>query len=319
MSISGGEKFEDVFVIEDSLILEESPSVVTVAPRVSLDDGGGFLVADEAEHQVRVYSRRGALRRAYGQGTDQADSIKSPGRARRLPNGDILVVNLQGPLTVISERSDASARFIPVRLRTVRNAEVVGPHEVLLAGTDSSPPSATLFHLDLSTAQITAKQFPPPGNLDQWVTTFMSSVRIAQRGERIAAVHMLSDTLVLFDRSGHEQSRVRIPIDPFVAPEGPLPNLRSAAQRYAWTTKFTMVMDLFWVDDNHLIVQWAKAVGDGLEADTGILQMDLTGTRVWAIAPAPVLVAVRGDEFLFSAPRGKARGRWAIAKRKPTL
>jgi hypothetical protein len=38
-------------VVVDSLIMEESPTVVTVAPRVSLDSGGGFLVAEGTAQQ----------------------------------------------------------------------------------------------------------------------------------------------------------------------------------------------------------------------------------------------------------------------------
>jgi hypothetical protein len=319
ITVRDGRPFDEVFVVVDTLIMEESPTVVTVAPRVSLDSGGGFLVADEAEHQVRVYTNRGQLAQVFGEGTDRVDSIKSPGRARRLPNGDILVVNLQGPLTLIPARLEEASRFIPESLRTVRNAEVLSAQEILLVGTDSEPTSATLFRLELPSGRITASLFPPPAHLDRWVTTYMSAVRTSRRGDRIAAAHMLSDTLVFFDRSGTEQSRVRIPIDPFTAPSGPLPNLKTTAERYAWTARFTMVMDVFWVADDRLIVQWAKASGTGLEADWGILQMDTTGRLEWAIAPSPVLVGVRGDEFLFRDPGGKAMNRWMVAKRRSTL
>lgn len=62
-----------------------------------------------------------------------------------------------------------------------------------------------------------------------------------------------------------------------------------------------------------LIVQWAKALDNGLDADMGILQMDTTGARDWAIAPSPKLIAVRGNEFFFQAPRNREPNRWWIA------
>jgi hypothetical protein len=265
-----------------------------------------------------VYTSRGRLAQVFGEGTDRVDSIKSPGRARRLPNGDILVVNLQGPITLIPSRLGEASRFIPESLLTVRNAEVLSAREILLVGSDSSPTSATLFRLELPSGRITASLFPPPAHLDRWVTTYMSAVRTSRRGGRIAAVHMLSDTLVFFDPSGTERSRVHIPIDPFTAPNGALPDLKTTAERYAWLAQFTMVMDVFWLTDDQLIVQWAKGTGIGLEADWGILQMDTTGRVEWAIAPSPVLMAVRGNEFLFRQPGGQAMNRWTVAKRRST-
>ncbi len=311
-----GQQFDDVFSVYDTLELEEPRGVLSVAPMVSLDSGGGFLVADAAEHQVRVYSPQGKLREVFGEGTARVDSIKSPGRALRLPGGDILVVNLAGPLTILPARQEEPSRFIPRSLRTARHAEILNDHEVLLVGSDTNPVAATLFRLDLANGQYSEKYLAPPAHLDKWVTTFMSAVRTSRWGNRIAAVHMLSDTLVIFDLAGREQKRVPIPIDPFMAPEGPLPDVTTAAEQHAWMAQFTMVMNLFWIEDNKLIVQWAKGLENGLDADMGILQMDTTGVRAWAIAPSPTLVAVRGEEFFFRNPRNHEPNRWWVAKRR---
>ncbi len=317
ITVVDGRQFDEIFAVHDTLELEEPRGIVTVAPFVSLDSGGGFLVADGAEHQVRVYGPQGKLSEVFGEGTDRVDSIKSPERALRLPNGDLLVVNLAGPLTLLPARHEEPTRFIPRFLRTARHAEVLNDREVLMVGSDSNPVSATLFRLDLTSGEYSEGFFAPPAHLDKWVTTFMSSVRTARRGNRIAAVHMLSDTLVIFDLSGREQKRIPIPLDPFRVPQGPLPDdVASAAERYAWTAQFTLVMDLFWISDNELIVQWAKALDNGIDADVGILQMDTTGVRAWAIAPSPKLVAVRGEEFFFRNPRNHDPNRWWVATRR---
>lgn len=315
ISVVDGQQFDELFIVVDSLVLEESDAVVTVLPKVSLDPRGGFLVADAREHQVRVYSSRGDLEQVFGAGTEQVDSIERPQRAKRLSNGDILVVNLVGPLTLIPDRRGKAPTFIPSAFRTTRDLQVLNEREVLIVGTDTAPPTALLHVLDLSTGQIVRSFFPPPGHLDKGVTTTFSSVATAHRGNRLAVAHMLSDTLVFFDHYGTELSRVRIPIDPFVAPIGPLPNLQTLAERQAWTSQFTYVVNVFWIEDDQLIVQWQKTTG-GLEIDRGILQMDTTGSRVWAIAPAPTLVAVRGDEFFFQDPQAEAPNRWLVAKRR---
>ena len=315
LSVVDGQQFDELFIVVDSLVLEESETVVTVLPKVSLDPKGGFLVADSREHQVRVYSRRGELEQVFGAGTERASSIERPQRAKRLSNGDILVVNLVGPLTLIPDHPGQAPTWIPSALHTARDLQVLNEREVLVVGTDSAPPSATLFTLDVQRGQFIRSFFPPPAHLDKGVTTIFSSVSTALRGNRMAVVHMLSDTLVFFDHYGTELSRVRIPIDPFVAPVGPLPNLQTMAERQAWTSQFTHVVNVFWIEDDQLIVQWQK-VTRGLGIDRGILQMDTTGSRVWAIAPAPTLVAVRGDQFFFQDPEAEAPNRWLVAKRR---
>lgn len=314
ISVVNGQQFDEVFIVVDSLVLEESEAVVTVFPTVSLDPRGGFIVADSREDQVRVYSRQGELEQVYGAGTTRASSIDRPQRAKRLPNGDILVVNLVGPLTLIPDDPGQTPTSIPSTLRTARDLQVLNEREVLVVGTDSAPPSATLFILDVPGRQYLRNFFPPPSHLDKGITTTFSSVRTAHRGDRLAVVHMLSDTLVFLDHYGVELSKVRIPIDPFVAPIGPPSQAETMAGPREWLRQFTHVQDVFWIEDDQLIVQWQKLTDLGI--DRGIVQMDTTGSRVWAIAPAPRLVAVRGDEFFFLDPEAEAPNRWLVAKRR---
>ena len=91
ISVVNGQQFDEVFIVVDSLVLEESKTVITVSPTVSLDPRGGFLVADSREGQVRVYSRQGELEQVFGAGTTRASSFDRPQRAKRLPNGDIVL------------------------------------------------------------------------------------------------------------------------------------------------------------------------------------------------------------------------------------
>ncbi len=312
ISVVDGREFDELFVVVDSLVLEESETVVTVRPEVSLDLGGGFLVADSREHQVRVYSPTGELEQVFGVGTERVDSIRRPYDAVRMTNGDILVGNVLGPITVIPKRPTDPSWFIPSPLRTVRNFEMLTERDVLFVGPDSAPAAASLHIWDSSRREIVKSFFPPPQHLDQGVTVTFPSVRTAIKGNLLAAVYTLSDTLVLFDLAGTEISRIRIPIDPFIAPTGPLPQVATPAERQAWVNQFTHIMSVFWIEDDQLIVQWAK--GTGLGVDWGLVQVDTTGRRVWAVAPAPRLLAVRNDEFFFQDPRAGARNRWLVAK-----
>jgi hypothetical protein len=314
ISVVDGSTFDELFMVVDSLTLEESDAVTTVFPYVTVDPQGGFLVADPREHQVRVYSRQGKLEQIYGAGTATVDSIDRPYLARRLPDGAIAVANLVGPLTVIPHDSGQASRFIPFPFRLMRGLEVLSDHEILLVGPDSARPTASLHILDLRNERIVGSFLAPPPHLHADVRMMFSSVRTARRGNRLAAVHMSSDTLVFFDLMGTELSRVPIPIDPFIAPLGPLPNVESPAEQDKWLNQFTHITNLFWIDDDGLIVQWDKVRNEG--TDWGIVQLDTTGTRLWAVAPAPRLIAIHNDEFFFQDPASDRPNRWIVAKRR---
>lgn len=307
-----------MFLVVDTIVLEESAEVITVSPAVTPDPKGGFIVADAREHQVRSYSPQGKLLRVFGAGTEYPDSINRPSRAFRLQTGDIAVANLEGPLVIVPEGKADSVRYLSVPLRTVIDVQSLGDGHVLLTGTDSAPPSALLFDLETATGRIVHRFFPPPAHLDRGVTTTYAYATVARWGDRLAAAHIFSDTLVLFDLRGRALARARIPIDPFVAPVGPLPDLSTVQDRLRWTSHFTQIVGLFWINEDHIAVQWQKLL-DGRTAEYGILLMTTTGARQWAVAPAPRLMAVDGDRFYFKDPSVDVPNRWLVAKARSAL
>jgi hypothetical protein len=264
---------------------------------------------------VRLYSARGDLEQVFGDGAETVPSLDRPQRAKRLPSGDILVANLEGPLTLIPDDPGREPTTLPNGLRTVKNLEILDRDRVLLVGTDSDPPSATLFSYGMAEERVVKALLPPPKNLNKDVATTFSTVSTARWKGRLAAAHMLSDTMIFFDDSLAEVSRVRIPIDPFATPVGALPNLVSEEARRAWTSQFTIISNIWWIDDNVLIVQWHKLTAD-YGQEWGIVRMDTTGMRTWAVAPAPYLVAVLNDRFFLFNPRGDTRNEWLVAEQR---
>ncbi len=307
--------FSEAFSIMERVVLDEPPGVVTVSPGVSTDTNGDLLVTDSREHQVRVYSPSGRLLRVAGEGPVVAAPLRVPQNVVRLPTGELVVANLQGSLVIIPPDSTLEPRLVPLGLWTIRGLAHLGGDSVLLAGTDSSPPSATLFTVRLSEGRISRRFLPPPAHLDPNVTAFYSTVSIARRGDRIAAVHMVSDTLTILSADGREVSKVRIPLDPFVAPVGPLPDLPSERAQREWMAQFTIVIGVFWVADDQLIIQWNQLRPEG-GLEWGLLRMDTTGTRLWAVAPAPRLMAVFGDQYLFVDPEASSPNQWLLARER---
>ena len=267
---------------------------------------------------MRSYSPQGDLLQVFGAGTEHPDSINRPSRAFRLQTGEIAVANLQGPLVLVSQKETDSVRYLSVPLRTVIDVQSLGDGHLLLTGTDSAPPSALLFDVETATGRIVRRFFPPPAELDRGVATTYAYATAARWGNRLAAAHIFSDTVVLFDLSGKELARTRIPIEPFVAPVGPLPDLSTVQDRLRWTSRFTQVVGLFWVDADHIAVQWEKLL-EGRTAEYGILLMTTNGMRKWAVAPAPRLMAVEKGKFFFRDPSDDAPNRLLVAKIRPAL
>lgn len=312
ISVVNGRTFGELFATVDSLVLEESENVVTVQPHVSIDPRGGFLVADSRESQVRVYSRTGALERVLSDGSERTVYLERPYGASRMANGDIVVADFaSGSITVIPTHPEEPARIIETPIFPLVDVKVLNERQVLLLGEDSVYARALLHVWDLPSGEIVKSFYPPPKHLDQDVVATLGRVSTASRGNKVAAVYSLSDTLVFFDRDGNELSRVHIPIDPFIAPTGPLPEVNTFRAQQAWVSQFTFISGVFWIGEDQLLVQWELA--NGFQADYGLVQMDTTGRRIWGMAPAPRLFGVRDDEFFFQDPSSDALNRWIVA------
>jgi len=314
VSVVDGVPFDSVFATTDSVLLEEPPGVVNVRTAATIDPGGGYIIADTREDQVRVYSRTGALEAAYGPGTGRLDSLSFLVRAIRLADGSVLAASLGGPLTVIPGPGADRSRTVQTPLFRLRDVLALDGRLVLLVGLDSAPTTALLHVWDTGTNAILRSFFAPPKRFAEGVIGTFPTVAVARRGGRLAAAYTFTDTLVFFDTAGTERSRLRIPIDPFVAPGDTLPQVTSPAERQAWVNQFTTIQDLFWIADDQLLVQWAKGTAHGLQ--WGIISMDTVGNRHWGIAPAPRLLGVRDGTFVFERPGGEAPNRWMLARQR---
>ncbi len=307
--------FQGRFTVVDSLVLEEPENVVTINPLMFMDPRGGFLIVENGEEQVRVYSRTGELKDVFGEGTGKADSLRAPTGAGRLANGDIIATSLLSRrLTIIPAQQQKPVRFIETPIRLLEGVQVLNERQVLLTGPDA-PYAKTLLHIwDLSRGEIVKSFFPPPKQLDSNVVLILGRVHTASRGDRIAALHSLSDTLFFCDRAGTVLFSVHIPVEPFSVPKGPLPRINSMEKRREWIDQWTLLSDVFWIDDDELIVQWV--MGSRRHAVYGLVQMDTTGRQIWTMARTPRLLGVRDDRFLFQDPNSDAPNRLIVAARK---
>jgi hypothetical protein len=307
--------FQQLFTVRESVVLEERHNVVTVSPVMVMNADGGFLIADRREHQLRIYARTGALERVIGAGTETADSLRRPHGTDYLPNGDIIATNLApGRLTLVPARQEDSAQFIPVPLTPLHGVLALDDHRVVLMGKDAPYPGHFLHIWNLRDRKIMRSFLPPPQYLDSMVVRTFGRGHATRRGDSLAVVHELHDTLCFFDLDGNELSKVRIPAD-LVLPSGRAPRLNSPAEGMAWADQFTFLSDVLWIADNEVVVQWSLGSGDHLS--WGLVQMDTAGHRQWTLAPTPRLLGVRDGEFVFQDPHADAPNRLIVAHRRP--
>jgi hypothetical protein len=307
-------QFDRAFEVVDTLVLEERLGITTLYPQLQSDPRGGYLVTDFQEDQVRRYSADGSLLDVFGAGTGRAESIRGPAGAARLPNGDIAVSNYaSGIITVVPREAGRPVRQVRTPLWTLWGIHILTGDLLLVEGRDT-PYARNLLHVwSLPEGRIVKSYFPPPRQLDSNVVLAMGNVAISLGGDRIAAVHHLSDTLFVFDWEGALQSQARVPVPGWRVPSGPLPDLATPAERQAWSDQFTLISSVWWVGDD-VMVQWAS--GSRATRTYGLLQMSPTGRLAWALWRTPRLLGLHDGQWLFQDPRDETPNRLVVAVRR---
>jgi len=92
--------FSDAIQITDTLSLEENSEVVNVNIDVATDNDSGFVVADRAEGQVRMYDRTGRLSWFGGGRGAGPGEFSNLVLARRMPDGSLLCADRNARFTV---------------------------------------------------------------------------------------------------------------------------------------------------------------------------------------------------------------------------
>ncbi len=201
--------------------------------------------------------------------------------------------------------------LLDTQVQPLTGVRVLDGNRVLLMGR-RHPFTNQLLHVwDLGTGKIVRSFFAPPQHLDSNVVKILGTVHAAIKGNRIAAMLNLSDTLRVFDLDGAELFRSHIPVTPFVAPQGPLPNITSKAARQAWAEQFTLLSDLFWTDHDDIVVQ--SVTGSGDHVVFSLIQMSTTGQSRWVLPRTPELLSIHDGRFFFHDPNSDLPNRLIVA------
>lgn len=272
--------------------LFESQSVINVTPRVKLDPRGGVLVADASEAQIRRYDEEGDLITAFGRKGNGPGEFLRLATALRIGNqSSVLAVDMSGRMAVFDSAGNVEQTW-QTRLGPVYNADGLGDSLVVLTGRMAGRGESPLIHLwDLRSARLVRSFFAAPtapAGLEG-TYAFAGTSDVATRGDTIAAVFALTDTLYLFNGQGALLERIPIPFEEFRKPKEAIPDLASLDEYRQWASRFSAISQVFWASDGSFLIQYYDT--DGVQPKWRLLRMTRSGERVFEVVDSPQLLA----------------------------
>lgn len=307
----------DVFVTLRSLTLEENADVINVAPAVHVNrDGSGFFIVDTREARARLYNVDGSLAHQFGSRGQGPGEFRSPLAGYRWDAETLVVADMGNGLVQFSGPGIVR-RTSRLPLQPLYGALPLSRTTALIMGRLPAEPgqSPNLLHLwDLDSDSLVTSFFPMPGDsIQNLAGRNFGWVGAAVRGDTIAAVFALTDTVYLFDTQG---SRIgRIPLDiPGFRPMTELPGADAddPVRLEQWLSNYLFVNHVFALSDGTFVIQYERP-GEQ-ESRWSLLRIDSNGRTLFHSRDTPRLFATAGDELIFQSPDSLTPNRWDIVK-----
>jgi hypothetical protein len=293
--------------------MQETDNVINVEPVVSVDGDEGFIVGDLVESQIRIYSRRGELRAHFGgrgSGPGEFDGISA---ALRLPSGAIAAVDTDGKIGIFEPDGELQATQ-QTPLVPVYSAAVLDSEHIALAGRLEGKSDTDLVHVwSLSERRIVSSFFPVPPHSEGMATAFSFSgfADIAVRGDTVAAIFALTDSVFLFLRDGTRLGSLHVPATGYRRLRTPMPAPATLVQEQQWMESFSTFADVFWTGGGDLVAQWFDM--KKLEPQWHVVAMDRSGRVAFEHEGAKLVAITPQDSLFFIHPRSETPNKWAVA------
>jgi hypothetical protein len=301
------------------LEMEENERVINVTPRVTFDPRGGFLVADGRESQVRRYRADGRIAQVIGRMGNGPGEFRSLVGVHRLKDGRIVALEMGGKVSIFDESGEKVLGSRQSGLVPLYESAVLADNRLLLAGRRFGTGGTEMVHIynvDSGALERSMLDIPrhDPG-LDAGYS-FAGSSDAAARGDTVAAVFALTDSVYLFGTDGSSLGRIAIPFEGFRRLKQPMPTTGTEEAFREWSETFSSIGQLFWLRDGSFLVQYYDMAG--VEPQWRLLHMSRNGQRRFEGMDVPKLLATRdgeeGDELLFVHPDAEAPNRWVPAR-----
>jgi hypothetical protein len=285
-----------------------------------MDPAGGFLVADADEAQVRRYAGDGRLLTVFGRKGRGPGEFTRLTAAVRTSNNAIAAVEIDGRLSLFDESGTNLLRTWRTGLGPVYTAARLGDSAIVLAGRIGGRMETDLLHVwDVRQERVVHSFFHTPAapRRMRGAYALAGTSGVAVRGDTIAAVFALTDSVFLHSGDGRLLESIHIPFQHFRPAVEPLPMKASLSEYREWGSKFSAISKIFWTANGDFLIQYYDT--DGLNPAWRLLRMDRQGRRVFELIDSPELLAVSAPEsrLFFIEPSTLTPNRWLTAEFRP--
>lgn len=318
--------FSEVIQPIRSLQVEETTEVVTINPLLSFSPAGSILVTDWAEGQVRLYDPAGRLRASFGKKGDGPKQFRYALTAVPMPDGRVYAFDSFDRIEVLDAGSLSHVATVPTRFSPAYTAIPLDSTRMLVAGrTDVRPKppgdeAQPMLHVwDVRRNAVVRSFFTPrvpPARRRAAAVAGVTSA--ALRGDTIAALFAISDTIFFFDRGGRELGKLPVPYAHFRAADATPPRIGTNAFAAAkWAQTFSVATQLVWLANGDFLIQYQDR--EGPHTRWSLLRMSRDGTRVFEIADTPRLLGSSpAGELYFAKPEPAKANQWTVARFAPS-
>jgi hypothetical protein len=300
-ALDGSVEFDDLFVRERVVALEETATALSVTPFVTVEPTGGIIVADPSEAQVRVYDRDGRIQQTFGSRGDGPGEFVAVVRAMRRPGTeDILVLDMVRGVLSFSGSGEYLGPLADTLFQYYQEMIPFGRLHILVTGRRAGAGSPSLAVMDAEDGRIVASGFVRPSPPSAEVLQGSDWVKAEVGGGAVAIIRALSDTVYLVNAADPTEPPNAVPI-PMAHPFEPLPppeQLMRLARREL-SERLVRVHDVFWLDQL-LIVQIIRR-RDQVD-HWSLVGMSRVGERRFEVEDGPRLLDVRDGKLLFVDP-----------------
>lgn len=300
--------------------LEENDRTVNVSVRASLDPRGGFLVADEQEGFARRYAADGKLLAQFagkGSGPGEFGNLL---RVLRLPDGTVAAFDIFSRVAFFDSAGERLVRTARTPVAPLHSVTLLDDSLVVLGGThaEGNGDERRLHVWNFRSDSLVRSFFAPPvlSQAHAIAAATAGWVGVDRRGDTLAVVTSLSDTVYLMTAEGRMLQRIPVPSRAFrrLDPETPLPGRAGGIdEARAWFGSFSLMSDVFWLGDT-LLVQFQDR--QGREPHWRLVGMTRDGSRLFEVVDTPNLLAVdhASRELFFVSPESETPNVWRSAR-----
>lgn len=311
-SMSSSTTFNEAFRIVDTISLEESDSVINVTPFVSHTASGQFIIADAGENQIRIYNRSGELVQALGRKGQGPVEFANLRAALSIPGGRIVALERSGRIHLIDAPKKKSIRTEQLPVSPLYEASVLNDSTLMLVGrfsTDSGTSTPSLIGLaDLETFEIRQTFFKVPRGGDWAVEAqHFGHASAAAKGDTIAAVYAMADTVYFFETDGTPLGRQQIQSEHFRPLTAHVRFGSGPAELSEWLSSFSMFIEIHWGPE-YLLLQYVDGVGP--DRIYSLVTVDRQGNRLFEISNAPRFLTGLNESLFFVDPNSEVPNQW---------